>query len=440
MRRFVKNPLFLKLKTLPTLTAAYILTFLCLGCNKNLPHKNEIFSSSSPICSQLVVDNEFLVHWKNGSVTLEKFDSIDTFKNSLLKSRSKDILWAEPNYYVSLSPSKPPSQRVCNEEHVNNWGIQSIEAPSGWQRGARGQNVVVAVIDSGIDPHHLQLSSNIFVNQGETGIDEDGSNKSHNGIDDDDNGYIDDVRGYNFVNSSPYPIDNLGHGTLVAGIIAAQHDDNEYNTQRVQGVAPKAQILPLKFIEGNTGGETFAIIEAIDYAILMGVQVINASWGGPLCSITLRSRIESLIGENILFISAAGNSGHDIDNIPSYPASFQLLPQITVGAIDPYEDKAIFSNYGETSVHIFAPGQDIVSTIPMHFGATTACSDGTSMATPFVAGVAAALWSHEPDASIMEIKSSILNSVSKNSRYQNSTGGRLNMNKALDELNRFMED
>lgn len=373
------------------------------------------------ICSDLAMSDEFLVHWKSGKVTLEFANDKETFKKKFLKNNLDQIIRAEPNYFIPAVEFDLSNENMCDKE-AGNWGIQSINAPQMWEQGVRGQGIIVAIIDSGIDPHHPQLKDNLFVNEGERGVDDEGLNKAYNGVDDDNNGYIDDISGYDFLNMSPYPIDNFGHGTHVSGTVSAKH--NEENPDAVQGVAPEATILPLKFID-RMGGDVFTAIQAINYAVSMGAKVINASWGGPLCSTTLRDRINDLFNENVLFISAAGNSSQDIDTVPSYPASHNLPSQITVGALGRFEEMADFSNYGNESVHIFAPGQDIISTLPTYFGSMATCSNGTSMAAPFVAGAAALLWSSNHLSSVTDIKQTLLQSISRDNSYQNSTQGRL---------------
>ena len=417
----------------PPLVATLTLFFLSIACGNNNPSPPP-FQKASALCSNFVVDQQFLVHWKSGAITLEMANDTETFKNHFLKSHSAQIALVEPNYHIPANQLELSDQSTCKDKQPDNWGIQNTNISQVWQRGAKGQGIVVAIIDSGIDFYHPQLKDNLFMNTGEMGMDDNGLDKTHNGVDDDNNGYIDDINGYDFLTSSPYPIDNFGHGTHIAGIIAAKHSEDSHSTSQVQGVAPKAMILPLKFIEGNNGGDSFTAIKAIDYAVLMGAHIVNASWGGPLCSMALRNRIDDLAHQNILFVTAAGNNSQNLDRSPFYPASHNLPTQITVGALERSGNLAHFSNYGDNSVHIFAPGQDIVSTIPIHFGLATACSDGTSMAAPFIAGAAAALWSYEPSFLATDIRDSILKSVSTDSRYRNSTQGRLDLSNALDQL------
>jgi subtilisin family serine protease len=216
----------------------------------------------------------------------------------------------------------------------------------------------------------------------------------------------------------------------VAGIIAAEHSETEVTDSAVLGIAPEAQILPIKFI-GTSGGTLSAAIRSMDYAKERGAKVINASWGGTGCSQILRDKIIELGRSGILFVTAAGNSGRNIDLLPEYPAAYTETLQITVGAISPFLGMTNFSNYSRNRVHLFAPGQSIISTVS---GGGYASMSGTSMAAPFVAGAAAALLSARPDMSLIELREQLLKSTEFNANYSNITQGRMVLHNTAKSL------
>lgn len=300
-----------------------------------------------------------------------------------------------------------------------NWGMKTINASALWSKNILGSGVVVAVVDSGIDPLHVQLQSQLYTNTKET----------LNGVDDDGNGLIDDIHGYDFVNKSGDLFDESGHGTHISGIIAAHHTQGD-----ITGVAPQSQLIVYDFfgksLNGSASdGSLFDAISGIRHAVQAGAKIINASWGGSSCSTTLQEEINSLASSNVLFIVAAGNEGSNLAIIPTYPASFDGRTQITVGAMTLDEYTAGFSNYG-TKVDIVAPGVNILSTFPGNKYENMA---GTSMATPFVSGASALLWSAFPQAQAVDIKEAILNSV-KTGFYPVKTRGSLDVSAAYSYL------
>jgi subtilisin family serine protease len=277
--------------------------------------------------------------------------------------------------------------------------------------------VVVAVIDTGVDYNHQDLSANIWTNPGEI---------PGNGLDDDGNGFIDDVRGWDFNGNDNDPFDDNSHGTHVAGTIAAV-GNNEYG---VVGVNWTAQIMPIKFINANGSGTVADAIEAIQYATMMGARITNNSWGGAGFSQALKDAIVAADAAGVLFVAAAGNDGENNDILPFYPASFDVPNIIGAAATDHFDDLAGFSNYGSSSVDLGAPGVDILSTIPND---EYDYKSGTSMATPHVSGVAALIMAEFPALTHDEIKERMLNAVDPLLSLKElvSTGGRLNANNAL---------
>lgn len=257
-----------------------------------------------------------------------------------------------------------------------------------------GEDVIVAVIDTGVDIAHEDLNQNIWQNIGEI---------PDNGIDDDGNGYIDDANGWNFAedNNLVYSAGDSGetHGTNVSGIIAAVKD----NQKGIAGVAPMAKIMPLKVFENGTA-YTSDIIEAIAYAESMGARIVNCSWG---CTEDNPALKEAMVNSSLLFVCAAGNSNRDIDTNPVYPAAFNIDSVISVTSISKNGLLSDFSNYGVTAVDCAAPGEAITCTFP---GNDYGDCSGTSMSAAFVSGEAALVMSKYGESSISEIKERIINS------------------------------
>lgn len=301
-----------------------------------------------------------------------------------------------------------------------------IDAPAAWDITTGSRSVVVAVIDTGIDTSHPDLAANIWRNPGET---------PGNGIDDDRNGFIDDVHGWDFANGDSNPMDDNGHGTHVAGTIGAVGD----NGRGVAGVAWQVSIMGLKFLSGSGSGSTSGAIAAINYATKMrrdfGINVVatNNSWGGGGFSTALRDAIQAGGNAGILFVAAAGNESNDNDASPSYPASYASSSIISVASTNRRNELSGFSNYGATSVDLAAPGESIYSTIP---GNSYDTYSGTSMATPHVAGVVALLASAAPQATASQIRSAILSSTTPVATLSGkvATGGLLNAAAALSDL------
>lgn len=279
------------------------------------------------------------------------------------------------------------------------WGLALTNSPKAWQKlKTRGEGVVIAIIDTGIDVRHPDLQNNLFVNTGEVGFDKNGKNKATNNIDDDHNGKVDDVHGWNFVNDNNNLTDNHGHGTHIAGIIAAEGG----NGQGVSGVAPRAQILALKYYDPNAPGVNNLknTVRAIEYVISLKQKlkipklIINYSGGGLEPSAEEKRAVDLARKNGILFIAAAGNERSNSDQKPYYPADYSLPNIISVTAIDRERNVLPSSNFGARSVDLAAPGNDIYSTLPNgQYGFMT----GTSQATAFVTGVAALIMSYNSD-------------------------------------------
>lgn len=277
-------------------------------------------------------------------------------------------------------------QTINNQEGELGTDIDIFDA---WNISKGSPDVVVAVLDTGIDIYHAEFKNKIFKNVFE----------SLNGTDEDGNGLIDDTNGWDFYNDDNSLLDSVEdsrHGTHVAGIIAA-----EAGNGGISGVAPNVKILPLKFING-TYGYTSDAIAAIEYASEMGVRIINCSWGSKEYNPALYDVIRQT---DALFVCAAGNNGDNAVNNPIYPANYALSNVISVAAVNNKGELAEFSNYG-LNIDVAAPGVNILSTMPdENYGVIS----GTSMATPFVTGIASLVLSVDPSVSSEDIKNSILN-------------------------------
>lgn len=297
---------------------------------------------------------------------------------------------------VSQAQGEAVYPAVANRGGVD-WGVELINAPEAWQQGHTGQDVIVAVIDTGVDYTHPDLQANIWVNQGEI---------AGNGRDDDGNGYVDDMHGYDFVDQDAEPMDetsrfNRGHGTHVAGAIAAQN-----NTLGMTGVAPDAQIMVIRVLDKFSKGTGEQIATGIRYATANGADVINLSLG--FYSPKVDAAIHEAKAQGITVVMAAGNEAMPQ---PAPPADLaQDAVGIAVGAINARQELSPFSNRAGAKPirYVVAPGVDIYSTLP---GNTYTKMAGTSMATPYVSGVVAIIKGANPDLTPDEIMQLIIESA-----------------------------
>lgn len=321
---------------------------------------------------------------------------------------------------------------------ANMWGLENsgqnsglsdadIDAAAAWGISTGSRNVVVAVVDTGVDWRHSDLAANIWTNSGEV---------AGNGVDDDGDGLVDDVHGYNFAANTGDPMDDNGHGTHVAGTIAAVGN----NGLGVSGVNWSASIMALKFLRADGSGYTSDAVRAINYATLersrygVNVRVINMSWGGGGYSSALGTAIQAAGDAGILCVAAAGNEGSNNDASARYPSNYPATNLVSVAATDKRDALASFSNYGATTVDLAAPGVSILSTYTNNRYVSLS---GTSMATPHVAGVAALAWSVAPNATVAEIKNALLGGVDRLAGLSGkvASGGRLNAYNTLRLLN-----
>lgn len=313
-----------------------------------------------------------------------------------------DVEFAEPEHTFStkLVPNDPflSTSGTWGQPYPDLWGLMAIGAPTAWDT-ATGGAIVVAVVDTGLDYNHPDLAANVWTNVNEI---------PGNFVDDDANGFVDDVRGWNFVFQNNDPIDHNGHGTHVAGTIAAVGD----NGIGVIGVAWHAHVMAVKGLDDNGFGFDFTLAPAIMYAASNGADIINASWGGDGTSQSIEQAIQFATGLGTVFVAAAGNSSEDAMNF--FPANSPEA--ITVAASDPFGNFAFFSNFGP-KIDVTAPGVDILSlqaagtflAPPVIDGYTRL--DGTSMAAPHVSGVAALALSQNPGYSTEQVRQVIRSSA-----------------------------
>ena len=333
------------------------------------------------------------------------------------------VAYAEPNYRIRIADTTPSDTRYGEMWPLDNVGQTGgrvdadIDAPRAWDVTHGSGSTVVAVIDTGVDYTHPDLAANMWINPNEIPGD---------GLDNDNNGYVDDVQGYDFVNRDGDPMDDQGHGTHVAGTIGADGD----NGLGISGINWNVQIMALKILDASGWGEQSDAIEAIQYAIDNGANITNASWGGDPYSQALYDVIASGRDVDHIFVAAAGNGnelgiGQNNDAVPYYPASYNLDNIVTVSATDDSDRLGGFSNYGYTTVDLAAPGVDILSTVP---GGGYGLNSGTSMAAPHATGVLALVQDLHPDWSYLQVIEQVLESVDVLPELYglNATAGRLN--------------
>ncbi|MEQ1876480.1 MAG: S8 family serine peptidase [Bdellovibrionia bacterium] len=336
-------------------------------------------------------------------------------------ARDSRVEYIEPNflYYADAVPNDPQYQLL--------WGLKNggqtikdvkgldgvdISAEKAWDLTTGSRNVVVAVVDTGVEHKNADLIENMWVNA-----------KEANGkatVDDDGNGYIDDVYGYDFYNNDGDPKDDNGHGSHVAGTIGAVGD----NRAGLTGVSWKVRLMAIKFLGSGGSGSTEDAIRGIDYAVDNGAKIINASWGGGEFSKALEDTLKKARDKGVLFIASAGNSGRNTDQNPAYPSCYDLNNIISVAAVSNTGALAYFSNYGKETVDLAAPGFDIYS---FGLGGFEYLS-GTSMAAPHVSGVTALLLSREPNLSVAQIRERLLSTTKTlpELRGKTASGGMVN--------------
>ncbi len=358
------------------------------------------------------------------------------------RSMSDVVAYAEPNFKIALDdptqrefprdtvfrnfPGMPNDPQFADQWSLFNMGQDGgkekadISAVKAWETQKGSKDVVVAVLDTGVDFTHVDLKDNMWIRPANIPA-----------YTDDELGTYNDLNGFNGTDAIADPMDDNGHGTHCAGIIGAEGDNGE----GIAGVNWHVKIMPLKFLGRGGFGSVDDAIEAINYAIDrkkngVNIRIISASWGSTQKSQALEDVIRAAGDAGILFIAAAGNDSSNNDSRPHYPSNYDLPNVISVAALDRNDQLASFSNYGLKTVHVAAPGKDILST---WLNDAYREASGTSMATPEVSGVAALVIANEPNISMKDLKARILRSVDKIDSLKDkvASGGRINAAKAL---------
>ena len=319
----------------------------------------------------------------NGYTTYNEKD------DTCLKLKELGAVECSPNYMFKISSFIPNDQYYSNQWALGNKGINVSDA---WSKTKGNKNIVVAVVDTGVDYNHPDLKDNLWVNPNEI---------PENGIDDDNNGIIDDVYGANFVDDTGDPYDDNGHGTHVAGIIGAKGN----NQIGVAGVNLSTSIISLKFLDANGRGSLYNAIKAYEYLDTLknkgvNIKVVNNSWGGGSFTQSLFDAMKNIADKGVVLTCAAGNESADNDATDTYPANFDINNLISVSSTDESENLSSFSNFGANSVNISAPGSHILSTYP---NKAYVSMSGTSMATPYVTGAIALALGYDTNLSASDV-------------------------------------
>ncbi len=318
----------------------------------------------------------------------------------LLDARLVDYI--SPNFIRTINaiPNDPSFGSLWGLNQANDI---DINAPEAWDKldNSQASDIIVGVVDTGVDYTHSDLAANIWTNTAEA--------NGRAGVDDDGNGVVDDIHGYNAITGSGNPFDDHSHGTHCSGTIGGVGN----NGVGVTGVAWRVKIMGLKFLSSTGSGSDIDAIKAISYAITMRnvngqLKVLSNSWGGGGYNPALRDVIARANDAGILFVAAAGNSNSNNDVTANYPSNYEVANVVAVAAIAANGTKATFSSYGATMVDLAAPGVGITSTVP---GNSYASYNGTSMATPHVSGVAALMYSKVPQYSPEEARANLLANV-----------------------------
>lgn len=379
----------------------------------------------------------------SGLVSIDDMDNASAETVAAQYRAMADVAYAEPVFTISLDePAERPSandtlkrepsdNRPNDPEFENQWALNNdgreggkagadLSALLAWEKTKGTREVVVAVLDTGVDYTHLDLVSNMWMRPDNVPQ-----------YSDDELGVANDRYGFDANRNASDPMDENGHGTHCSGIIGAEGNNNE----GIAGINWNVQIMPLKFLGRGGFGTTKDAIEAINYAIDrkqkgVNLRVISASWGSTQYSRALEDAIRAAGEQGILFVAAAGNASTDNDKRPHYPSNYDLPNVISVAALDRTDSLASFSNFGAKTVHVAAPGREIVSTW-LNDGYREA--SGTSMATPYVSGVAALIIANEPNISVEKLKDRILKATDKIAALNGKvvSGGRINAAKAL---------
>jgi subtilisin family serine protease len=330
-------------------------------------------------------------------------------------AQDPNVAWAEPNYVIRADGSLRAA--AAADEAALSWALQQLAVSTAWKLTTGSRAIIVAVVDSGVCLNHADLAPNLYHNPGE----------QPDGRDDDGNGYVDDVRGWNFVDSNNDPTDTNGHGSFVAGLIGAVD-----HGLGAAGVDQEVAILPLRVLDASGQGGVGAAVEAISYAIAAGAKVINLSWGMSADSQALRDAVTAAGQAGVVVVCSAGNSSQDSDATPHYPSGYRL-PNVIAVAASAHDDSLAFgSNYGRLSVQVAAPGIDLFSTA---LDGGYATGSGTSFSAALVSGVAALILSYDGyrDLPMAELRSRLLDAADAVPALSGlvASGARVNASRAL---------
>lgn len=329
-------------------------------------------------------------------------------QSNVIKSLSQNPLVeiVEPNYIyrINRTPNDPLLGQLwglvntgqADSSRSNGVAGVDVGAAQAWDITTGSKDVIVAVIDTGINYNHADLKDNMWANEAEL--------NGKAGVDDDGNGIIDDVYGANFVDANKptgNPLDDHGHGSHCSGTIGAAGNDGK----GIVGVAWNVRLMGVKFLSASGSGSLDGALKGIDYATKMGARILSNSWGGGGYSETLKQAIQRSNDAGALFVAAAGNESNNNDANPTYPATYDVPNVVSVAAIDNKGQIASFSNYGKTTVHVGAPGVNVYSSVT---GGGYDSYSGTSMAAPHVSGMAVLLASNEPNLTNVEMKQRII--------------------------------
>jgi len=364
--------------------------------NKNMGDYNCTSTSASTI------PTSFIVEWEDGHFSVEKSENIDLFKKKFITPKLSDIRKVEFDRTIKLDDRNFRIEAATGgTQPPTDWGQSLIRASSAWTQGIKGSGVTVAIVDTPVDYSHPQLKNQM-------------------------------IPGWDFVDNIPVAKAPHAHATHIAGVIGGEEGG------AVLGLAPQAKMMGVSFMDATGSGNLGDAIKAMNYAADHGAKIINNSWGGSACSLSMKSAMQALETKGVLLLVAAGNDGVDIEFTPTYPAAFNLSNQVTVAAGNVYDTLAGFSNDSFKLVHLAAPGDGVFSSVPISLGTNGyAYMSGTSMATPFVSGAAALLLGLRPTATPAQLKQALLASVDTKS-YRVLTQGRLNIDKAITEIKKLV--
>lgn len=402
--------------------------------------KNDFFKSENKIVirykdttwgvSRSTIRSKYsITNYKKLDIGIEIW-TIDEDNKSIVSDLKKTgaFEYVEENFKYKFNNIYPNDNFFNDQWALHNTGQNNgisdadVDALEAWRYETGSSNdTVVAIMDTGIDYNHEDLADNMWINEDEI---------PGNGIDDDSNGYVDDIHGWNFAGDNNDPMDNYGHGTHCAGIIGSVGNNNT----GITGINMNPKLMAIKI--GN-GGRIYLtdILESFDYLYKQEVYIASNSWGGGPYSQALYDAIEEGKQQNVLFIFAAGNDFQNIDETNYYPSGYDLDNIISVASTNNEDELSFYSNYGLESVDLGAPGENIISTLP---GNLYDFRSGTSMATPYVAGAASLIIDNlESLPSYLLLKEMILNGVDEIPSLSSKckTGGRLNINNVLSKIN-----